>query len=396
MQQSRRLVPLEAYRGLAALIVVVHHFFLAFAPRVTGRLPELRDDSSMIGTPWFLLVNGTAAVAFFFTLSGFVLSWSYFQRHDPASLRRAFLRRWPRLAGIVMLTTILSAALYLAGCYYFSEAAQASGSPWLAQQFKTVGKQPDLLRAALQGATTFFTGYHGYNSNLWTMRPEFFGSMLVYLLAAFMVLVLNGRHLLPALFLLCASAAFVYYTLISFICGTFLAYAISRRQPAVSSAACAAILIASAYLLGYLAPIRYYAWAGVVPTHFADLAELLIHTTGSLGLIFATMANGRLFKRLDNQYFALLGKLSFPIYLSHILVIASASSFCYVQLQALQWPREALLPVTLLCTLLGTLALSWPMEKFDAWWVGLVSRHIAADQASATAVARPAGSPGPT
>lgn len=74
-------------------------------------------------------MNGTAAVGFFFTLSGFVLSWSYFQRRDTESLRRAFLRRWPRLAGIVVLSTVLSAALYQAGLYYFSEAAQVSGSP---------------------------------------------------------------------------------------------------------------------------------------------------------------------------------------------------------------------------------------------------------------------------
>jgi peptidoglycan/LPS O-acetylase OafA/YrhL len=49
---SSRLIPLEATRGIAALIVVVHHFFLGFAPQVTGLLPELRTPSSIIGN-WY-------------------------------------------------------------------------------------------------------------------------------------------------------------------------------------------------------------------------------------------------------------------------------------------------------------------------------------------------------
>ncbi len=380
LKPSARLIPLEAYRGLAALIVLVHHFFLAFAPRVTGRLAELRDEDSLVGTPWFMLFNGTAAVAFFFTLSGFVLSWSYFRRNDLETLRRSFLRRWPRLTGIVVVSTFLSAALYLAGMYYFHEAAQVSGSPWLARQFEPVGNHPNLLRATLQGATTFFTGYAGYNSNLWTMRPEFYGSMFVYMLAAFVVLVLKGRHLLPAMLLMCASAAFVYLPMTSFICGTFLAYAIAHRKPVISPIACGAILLVSLYLLGYLVPIRYYAWAGMAPAQFANQVEQALHTAGSVGVIFATMTNRRLFNNLDNRYFAMLGKLSFPLYLTHTLVIASVSSFCYLWLQTFHLTSVTVLGITFACTLLGTFALSWPLEKFDAWWVTVISRRIAAKE----------------
>lgn len=380
---SSRLVPLEAYRGLAALIVLVHHFFLAFAPIITGRLPELRDENSLIGSPWFVLVNGTAAVGFFFTLSGFVLSWSYFQNQDTESLRRAFLRRWPRLAGIVVISAVLSAIVYKSGLYYFSEAAQVSGSPWLSQQFNAVDKHPDLIRAAVHGATTFFTGNFSYNSNLWTMRPEFFGSMLVYMLAPFLLLVLHGRHLLLALFVLCASAAYVFSPMISFMCGTFLSFAFTRHKPVLSPLASWALLLLSLYCLGFREPIRYYAWVGMAPSHYVDLAETFIHTAGSAGLIFATMANQRIYRRLDNRYFALLGKLSFPIYLNQIVVIASASSFCYLYLQEVRISQSMVLVITFLCTLLGTLALSWPLEKFDAWWVGVVSRHIASHRAIA-------------
>ena len=62
---STRLIPLEATRGIAALIVIVHHFFLGFAPQVTGLLPELRTPSSIIGNWYYVFFSGDAAVNFF-------------------------------------------------------------------------------------------------------------------------------------------------------------------------------------------------------------------------------------------------------------------------------------------------------------------------------------------
>ena len=51
-----KVIPLEACRGFAALIVLVHHFFLGFAPSVTGLLVETRNDLSLIGRWYFFFV----------------------------------------------------------------------------------------------------------------------------------------------------------------------------------------------------------------------------------------------------------------------------------------------------------------------------------------------------
>ena len=68
--KSSRLLPLEALRGLAAVIVVIHHFFLGFSPSTTGFLIETRSAESIIGHWYFFFFNGSAAVTFFLLYLG--------------------------------------------------------------------------------------------------------------------------------------------------------------------------------------------------------------------------------------------------------------------------------------------------------------------------------------
>jgi peptidoglycan/LPS O-acetylase OafA/YrhL len=69
MQVPKKLIELEALRGLAAVVVLFHHFMLGFTPRLHGMLyPE--QPYSLFGTPAFAFVNGSAAVIVFFVLSG--------------------------------------------------------------------------------------------------------------------------------------------------------------------------------------------------------------------------------------------------------------------------------------------------------------------------------------
>src|SRR5580692_8294430 len=87
---SSRDLPLEALRGLAALVVVVWHFFLGLDPAVLS-LPGLR------GTPFFAFVHGSAAVGVFFVLSGYVLTRRYFETGQKRVLVIGALKRWFRL-----------------------------------------------------------------------------------------------------------------------------------------------------------------------------------------------------------------------------------------------------------------------------------------------------------
>ena len=366
------MIPLEAYRGTAAFIVLVHHFFLGFSPYTTGLLEQARDSESLIGAPYFVFFNGTAAVSFFFTLSGFVLCWSYFNHENPQKLLLAFLKRLPRLAGIVTITTLASYFLFRFGLYYFPEASHLTASPWLAA-FASSGWtprfEPSFAKALVQGLTTFFTGQANYNENLWTMKPEFFGSMIVYMLACFISLVLRYRYLAYASVILAVSAIGYNLLIFPFVVGTFLSAYLAKNKIELRFPFSVALIGAGLYMLGYMIPEKAYAWASIVPSAIRGHFQISLHTLGSASVIAATMANRRLFHALNGSFFKILGKISFPLYLVHTLVICSISSYVYLRLTALGMANQPILIAVFVTTAAVSIALALPLSRLDDWWV---------------------------
>ena len=98
---SHRFRSLDAFRGLAALIVVVHHVMLAVPEGLRGPLGFMESPLGM---------GGRFAVMLFFVLSGFVLSLPYFAGknlpYGPYLVRR-FSRLYPPFAFAVLISALL-------------------------------------------------------------------------------------------------------------------------------------------------------------------------------------------------------------------------------------------------------------------------------------------------
>ncbi len=131
--------------------------------------------------PWFGLLNGTAAVTVFFVLSGLVLSRAYLSTGDASIIARGALKRWPRLAGPVLVVVMISALLDRFGLYRYDQAA-LTGSPWLAGHsfHAVVPEARGVTQAISQGVMTFIRGDSYYDTSLWTMRYEMTGSYVVF------------------------------------------------------------------------------------------------------------------------------------------------------------------------------------------------------------------------
>src|ERR1700736_1075178 len=79
--KTPRIGYLESIRGLAALQVLLLHFFAAFAPDLVFSLPATAPVAGSIHlSPLYFLYDGYSAVYIFFALSGYVLTRS-FERH---------------------------------------------------------------------------------------------------------------------------------------------------------------------------------------------------------------------------------------------------------------------------------------------------------------------------
>jgi peptidoglycan/LPS O-acetylase OafA/YrhL len=88
-----RVESLTGLRWFAALGVFVHHYF-AFAP-----IPRLGQVAPL----------GVTGVSFFFVLSGFVLTWSFFER-DTAG--RFYWRRFARIYPLVVVSTLVALPVF--------------------------------------------------------------------------------------------------------------------------------------------------------------------------------------------------------------------------------------------------------------------------------------------
>lgn len=376
---SKKLVPLEGQRGVAAIIVVVHHFILAFHPSVSGILPDTRTTSSLAGSPLFALINGYGAVIFFFTLSGFVLSWGYFHNPRPQKLLWDALKRWPRLAGPVVITCIASAILFQTGSYFYRDAGIISGSYWM----QTFGYSPfhetvpSLATSIWQGVTTFLSGQTSMNTSLWTMVYEYYGSLIVFALCPLMMK-LNSRLLFPLVLALVALStipggypspiANLGLTFVApFLVGMSVSFLYSRPYLLRFSFGTSAALIAfGLYLLSYYEPLDYYFWASPIANLSPQAASSVIYSVGAGAVICGTICNDRVFRSMDNAIMRSLGRLSFPLYLVHMLVLGSASSWLY--LNAIPAGGVLLFAATFsIC-----LALAIPFAFFDEWWVKAV------------------------
>src|ERR1700728_2842757 len=106
---SKKDLPLEALRGLAAIAVLLWHSMLGFFPQWSGIFPDRwPPEAALSGQVWYGLIYGTAAVTLFFVLSGFVLTRRFLMNGDQQIILRGAIKRWPRLAGPVLVTVLAS------------------------------------------------------------------------------------------------------------------------------------------------------------------------------------------------------------------------------------------------------------------------------------------------
>lgn len=336
---GHRLNSLEAARGIASIIVVFHHFCLAFLPLVK----RFVFDGGIRLTPLYPLVNGEAAVTFFFLLSGYVLTRRLYEQPSSVELTRSAVKRLPRLMPPAAVTIFAGFVILAYWPPYYTQAYGITGSHWL-EEFGVARIPPNftptLLSAAAQTIQVFLLPDHFYyNSNLWTMFPEFYGSMIVFALV--------GIFITRPSFTLAAHAIGLVLSLfhkdfLPFVIGSLIAYVGPPKKVPMAAALIAFVLF----------------WWGYWVTNML----------GSIAILIALLGNERLSSPLSGRTGAILGAFSFPLYLVHTLVILSISSAIFVSF------HQAPVLMAFLATILSAFILSLPLVAIERTWVPWLNR----------------------
>jgi peptidoglycan/LPS O-acetylase OafA/YrhL len=387
---AERFAELDGLRGLAALMVALAHYVLAFQPALLGGGAKVAHFAASIEigrSPLILLYNPELGVAIFFTLSGFVLAAS--MARVGGSLFGLVLRRWVRLALPILGTSLLIWPLAQFHLFASVQAAGLAKSDWLAGNYAWVGLvSPDLGVLVWQSLfDIFLRARHWFNSALWTMPTEFWGSVALF--AGYTPLRLaTGAGgwppwvaVLPALIVL----GYVWKTgYFGFPCGVLLLEAfralpqrlhddIRNRTgwPGLLVLGIGVVLGGMPYSID-LAGDGPYAWLFTLLAGATANPVLLSHRVGAVFLVAAALFCRPFARLLRGEACQFLGQISFMLYLVHVPLLCSPIAALLLRLAPLigyNAATDVLLPVFLglAAALAGicTLAFGRPAQRLS-------------------------------
>jgi peptidoglycan/LPS O-acetylase OafA/YrhL len=342
-----RLAYLESIRGLAAVQVVLLHFFSAFRP-------DLVFESASGSPAWYVhlsplsfLYDGHSAVYIFFVLSGYVLSRS-FERHlqHPFALisARVFRLGLPALAAVL----VAAAAIAIFGRPNV-DAIAITGSEWFGSPRFTTLSMLAIVRDGVGNA--LFLGYRGLPGvaflapwqqpidqslvpPLWTLSIEFYGSLVVLLLSWF---ARRSRALWWAAIIL-ATIFTIRSAYLCFVVGHLLANWNRAEKSAPANQWLPTLAVALGVFLCVRADIWQFEWLRRLcsePTFWLFPGQTAAPQQKALGAILVLTGLIHLQRArtaLSWPWLVKTSRLSFPVYLMHWPVLFGPAALIFLWL----------------------------------------------------------------
>lgn len=309
-------------------------------------VPDLRSPLS------YAVLNGQYAVFIFFILSGDALSSPFFGSGGHLAIDRLVIKRYFRLTIPILMSCVGVWVILVSGSDYHRAASVVlHNEAWLAPMLQVDTSVYRMLKYAFYEVYAAHTAEHSYNPFLWTMSFEMIGSFMVCLFC-------YAWRSLRQPFIALAFAALALLALDSFyflfLFGMMLSYARSR---------------------GWLASLRARRW--VQPLSFVLVPALLalIARRGENGfpwpvamafcaaIVLSIYVNGWFRSFFACRASLFLGKLSFPLYLTHLWILIFPMSWLVLHPEALGGAAnsQTYLAIGLICVALALLC-AWVFE----------------------------------
>jgi peptidoglycan/LPS O-acetylase OafA/YrhL len=367
---TEKITYLDGLRGIAAINVMIMHFFIALAPAMIygDQLPSHLGNLEHVfsSTPLGLIGAGNFSVCIFFVLSGYVLTQKFFKIRDKSIIISSVVRRYVRLFIPVLASIVLSFLLLSTGLFhYYIEAvmisAGSSSTNYWTNYWTFSPSIIDALKQAMWGS--FFVGGEiSYNPVLWTMKIEFYGSMLVFAIA---FLFGSQRSRWTIYF---AAAMFFFNTYyLAFIIGMVFADTFNSRMSPFKTSnnmILSIILILGLFLGSYpVYNVTHDSLYGFLNNGFFQTPKITYHISGA-GMIMYVLMNSRLLQNIFSYPVSVfLGKISYSLYLVHFLVISSFTSALFLFLYPVL-PYSAAALTSCFCSLVLIIPLSYLFYRY--------------------------------
>ncbi len=317
MEQAKRLSQLDALRGLAAFVVVLHHIRYSFH----------EYPAKWVVLPIF---SGESAVVLFFVLSGYVLSLPYW--NGKAVPYMPFLAR--RLCRIY-LPFLGALAISLLGAWHFMGRTPTGTTAW----FRSTWHAP--LTPKLLLSQLLIWPSPEVNTALWSLRYELQISAVMPILC----LLLRRWNALMVTFL----AALLMFGKMSFLNAHDWHHIIFTLRVSVDFMVGASLAYYRKGVSAFFKRIGHASWlvlAGALTSYYVLSARLIeryphslafgmignraefITSLGAAGIIACALHMQHVSRMLEHSIFQYLGRISFSLYvLQGTIIFACLDAF---------------------------------------------------------------------
>ena len=313
---SGKINSAESIRGLACLAVVFSHLAMSFFPYLhhfdINETTDIKWVNAIHHSPFGFLYSGDAAVFVFFVLSGFVLSYAILKSPDQFSykIKSMMIKRYPRL-----MIPALTSCLIIWSVFQFIHIDSQHVGGWL-QAF--TAQNFSLKQAFYEGTIgAFLFSDSNINWVLWTMTIELMGSFALFFLlylyhnkkTAFFI----ASLLIPCLAYYWRGQGFCF-GISSFIFGMYI-YLYAKP---IKSMTAVMMLLLGLYFAGAHNTSSAYSWIHQI---LGEATYDYCNFFAGVLIVYSILMNPVLSKALDHPILVWLGKLSFSIYLLHLLML---------------------------------------------------------------------------
>ena len=328
-----RIEFLDGLRGWASLVVLIYHTWMCFlvfsVPFLKYDRARLLHDLSVQNYPGILTgiiyiftTDGHLAVFVFFVISGYALSAGHLNL-SRTKLALAATSRYFRLMIPILFTSVLAYTLLKLNLMFNLEYATTpeKSSVWLGIFYRFNADFLEMLKFSMYDVFFAYDGNKTYNSSLWTMPVEIFGSILIY---SYLAIFKSKDEVNWKLSF--SLTIFVFYLkpiMATFLIGYLIAeihkkfgtgYLTRQRRTKKQEAIFITLFIVTAILSTYLRVNDY------VTTAIASCLVIAVSFSKQLSSFFS------------NSLSRYLGRISFPLFLIQIPVICSWSSYLALKL----------------------------------------------------------------
>ena len=316
--EDRRKLYLDGIRGCACVMVLVSHVVQLYIPSI---LSGTFDGKLLFVFPFTLLYNGNMGVYLFLLIGGFVSV-----RPKPYCVGQRIKKRYLRLAVPIVLSCLL---VYLLantlGSHYNSLDPITQN-----QGVRVDPAHTPLWKVVLYSVGEVFISRSefqkdvlSFNHVLWTVRIEFLGSVLVYIIdSALSKTKEKGIAYLLCLLLLPVGGEQIRFA--AFFLGALTANLYLDNKLTAKPLYAVLLLFPSLVFMGvpYVNVSKLYVFLyGAAGKVFPDQLLMnymeVMHLLGGTMFLAALLSLKPLQRFFERKLFAGLGKWSFPVYLCH-------------------------------------------------------------------------------